>query len=267
MPGRAPVLYLPHGGGPLPLLGDPAHTDLIAFLSTIGRQLPQPDAIVLVSAHWEASVPTLTGNPAPGVMHDYGGFPPAAYAIAYDAPGAPRLAADIQRRLGLAGTTAAIDPDRPFDHGMFVPMTLMFPIADIPCVQLSLVKGLDPEVHLRIGEQLGELRDANVMVIGSGFSFHNMRAFFANDPASARAADAFDAWLVETTTGAALSPEERRSRLVDWVSAPQARACHPREEHLLPLHVCSGTAGHDRAELVFNAPVLGHRVSGLLWSD
>ena len=266
MPGTAPVLYLPHGGGPLPLLGDPAHAELVAFLSGIGPQLPRPDAIVLVSAHWEASVPTLTGSPAPGVMHDYGGFPPAAYAIAYDAPGEPQLAADIQRRLGLAGTTAGVDPDRAFDHGMFVPLTLMFPAADIPCVQLSLVDGLDPETHLSLGEQLGELRGDNVMVIGSGFSFHNMGAFFANDPASARGADAFDEWLVDTTTGTTFSPTQRRARLGDWEAAPEARFCHPREEHLLPLHVCSGAAGHGAAELVFNAPVLGHRVSGLLWA-
>ncbi|MEZ5543340.1 MAG: class III extradiol ring-cleavage dioxygenase [Pseudomonadota bacterium] len=268
MPGRAalsPVLFLPHGGGPWPLLGEPHHAALIEFLGAIGRDLGRPDACLLISAHWEASVPTLTGAARPALIYDYAGFPAESYRIAYPAPGDPALAGDVRGLLAGAGIDAAVDAARGFDHGLFVPLKLMYPAADIPCVQLSLVRGLDPALHIRIGRALAGLRARNVLVVGSGFSFHNLRAFFAARPGTPDPANAaFQDWLVETCTSHELDEAGRAQRLTGWEDAPHARYCHPREEHLLPLHVCYGVAGGP-ARVVFDDAVLGKRALGLQW--
>lgn len=261
----APVLFLPHGGGPLPLLGDPHHAVLAGFLGTIGSELGRPSAILVISAHWETRVPTLTGGAHPPLIYDYSGFPAEAYSITYPAPGAPALAGDIRQLLHDGGIEAEVDAARGFDHGLFVPLGLMYPDADIPCVQLSLVHGLDPALHVRLGRALAGLRTRNVLVIGSGFSFHNLRAFFAGRPGTPDPDnDAFQDWLVGTCTAPDLDEDERLRRLVDWERAPHARYCHPRAEHLLPLHVCYGLAGGP-ARVVFDDAVLGKRAVGLQW--
>lgn len=261
----APVLFLPHGGGPLPLLGDPHHAALVEFLASIGARLDRPSAILVISAHWEARVPVLTAGAQPALIYDYSGFPEESYSIAYPAPGAPELAVDIRQLLADAGIAAELDSARGFDHGLFVPLKLIYPAADIPCVQLSLVQGLDPELHIRIGRALAALRSRDVLVIGSGFSFHNLRAFFATRPGTPDPGnDAFQDWLVATCTDTDLEEDERARRLVDWERAPHARYCHPREEHLLPLHVCYGLAGGP-ARVVFDDKVLGKRAVGLQW--
>jgi aromatic ring-opening dioxygenase catalytic subunit (LigB family) len=260
-----PVLFLPHGGGPLPLLGDPRHAALIDFLRTIGAELGRPSAILVISAHWEAGVPTLTTGAHPALIYDYAGFPEEAYRITYPAPGAPALAADIRQLLRDGGIAAGTDATRGFDHGLYVPLKLMYPAADIPCVQLSLVRGLDPALHVGIGRALARLRHRNVLVIGSGFSFHNLRAFLAGRPGTPDPGnDAFQDWLVRTCTAPDLESGARLRRLVDWENAPHARDCHPRAEHLLPLHVCQGLAGGP-ARVVFDAAVLGKRALGFLW--
>lgn len=261
----SPVLFLPHGGGPLPLLGEPHHAALAGFLGSIGAELGSPSAILVISAHWEARGPTLTAGAQPALIYDYSGFPEESYSITYPAPGAPQLAADIRQLLADGSIAAELDAERGFDHGLFVPLKLMYPAADIPCVQLSLVRGLDPALHIRIGCALAALRSRNVLVIGSGFSFHNLRAFFASRPGTPDPDnDAFQDWLVTTCTAPDLDEDERTRRLVDWKSAPHARYCHPREEHLLPLHVCYGLAGGP-ARVVFDDKVLGKRAVGLLW--
>lgn len=145
------ILYLSHGGGPLPLLGDPNHAELVTRLRALGALLPRPSAILVISAHWEAAVPTLTAGTAPGLMYDYYGFPAKSYEIRYPAPGEPRLAAQIQQVLEQSGMEARLDAERGFDHGLFVPLKLLYPGADIPCVQLSLVDSLDAATHLAIG--------------------------------------------------------------------------------------------------------------------
>ena len=261
----SPVLFLPHGGGPLPLLGDPHHAGLVRFLGAIAAELGQPDAILVISAHWEAQVPTLTGGARPALIYDYTGFPEASYSIEYPAPGAPALAADIRDILQDAGIAAELDATRGFDHGVFVPLRLMYPEAAIPCLQLSLVRGLDAGLHIRMGKALAGLRARNVLVVGSGFSFHNMRAFFTSRPGTSDADnESFQDWLVETCTGPGLTEQAREQCLVEWEQAPHARYCHPRAEHLLPLHVCYGIAGGP-ARVVFDAEVLGKRAVGLLW--
>jgi aromatic ring-opening dioxygenase catalytic subunit (LigB family) len=262
--GGAQVVYFSHGGGPLPILGDPSHQAMVEFMTRLPRQLSKPDGIVVVSAHWEERVATLLGAPNPPMLYDYYGFPKEAYDITYPALGHPVLARRIIGLLEKNGIPAGMDSQRGFDHGLFIPLKLMYPLADIPSIQLSLLRGLDPAAHVGLGRALRELLSENILVIGSGFSFHNMNEFFgpasgAPDPAN----DAFQDWLIETCAGP-LSQSEREGRLIEWEQAPSARYCHPREEHLLPLHVCVGMAGGP-AKVVFDDQILGKRGVAFLW--
>ncbi|WP_458137689.1 DODA-type extradiol aromatic ring-opening family dioxygenase [Methylomonas sp. YC3] len=163
-----------------------------------------------------------------------------------------------------SGIPARLDEQRGFDHGLFVPLKLMFPDATIPCVQLSLLSSLDPAAHIDIGKALRQLRRDNLLFIGSGFSFHNMRAFFTGNQGLDKQNAAFEDWLIDTCTKQTLSFDERTSRLIAWEQAPFARYCHPREEHLLPLHVCAGLS-NEAAELIFDGNVLGKKTSGFIW--
>ncbi|MDF1798674.1 MAG: class III extradiol ring-cleavage dioxygenase [Planctomycetota bacterium] len=259
------ALYLSHGGGPLPLLGDPAHADMVQCLEDLAASIDRPSAMLVVSAHWEESGPTLTSGATPPLIFDYSGFPEAAYAVTYPCPGNPPLARAVAARLADAGLDARLDGARGFDHGLFVPLKLMYPEADIPCIQLSLSKDLDPELHLELGRALQGLDDPSLLVIGSGFSFHNLRELrSAPTPASKAANEAFEAWLVETCGSSELGEGERRARLIDWESAPSARDCHPREEHLLPLHVCYGYAG-SACSRSFELTIMNKQASMYLW--
>jgi 4,5-DOPA dioxygenase extradiol len=261
---EAPVLFFPHGGGPLPLLGDPGHKNMVEFLGGIARTLPEPSAILVVSAHWEEGQPTITAGEFPPLIYDYYGFPEESYAIQYPAPGNPALARETHRLLTEAGIEARLDAQRGFDHGLFVPLKIMYPGANIPCIQLSLVSGLDPAAHIRIGRALSQLRGESILILGSGFSFHNMRAFFSGQGAPDPRNDAFQEWLRTTCTDGELPREQREKFLTEWESAPHARYCHPREEHLMPLLVCSGIASTP-ARAVFDAEVLGKRALALRW--
>ena len=262
---RAEVLFVSHGGGPLPLLGDPGHAEMVTCLQDIRTRLRRPSAILVISAHWEETIPTITFAPQPPLIYDYYGFPAESYSIQYPAPGEPALAQAVYTALTGAGIDAARDDSRGFDHGLFVPLKILFPQADIPCVQLSLKDNLSAQEHLAIGAALRGLEWDNLLVIGSGFSFHNMRAFFAPETAESRNLNrAFEEWLHETCTSEELGEEERAQRLVQWQQAPGARFCHPREEHLLPLHVCCGLAQAPCAE-PFMLNILHKRASMYLW--
>jgi 4,5-DOPA dioxygenase extradiol len=261
----AQLVYLSHGGGPLPILGDPGHAAMIEFMRALGPQLRKPDAVLVVSAHWEESVATVQGAVAPDLFYDYYGFPAQAYELTYPAPGSPGLAARIVGLLDEKGIGCAVDRERGFDHGLFIPLKMMYPQADVPALQLSLVRGLDPRAHLELGRALAGLLPDDILVVGSGFSFHNMMAFdfratTTPDPRN----DAFQDWLIEACTSAATQADRER-RLADWEAAPAARYCHPREEHLLPLHVCAGMAGQ-AAEVAFDDYIAGKRAVALLWS-
>ncbi len=261
---RVQIVYFSHGGGPLPILGDPGHKAMIDFMAALPRRLRRPDAILVISAQWEESAATVLGSPNPPMFYDYYGFPAEAYEITYPAPGSPELANRIAGLLKANEISSRIDPERGFDHGLFIPLKLMYPQAGIPSLQLSLVRGLDPSAHIALGKALRELRSENILVIGSGFSFHNLSAFAWQMPGMPDPAnDAFQDWLIEACTGP-LSESERDQRLIEWEKAPSARYCHPREEHLLPLHVCLGMADQP-AELIFDDPILGKRSIGLLW--
>ncbi len=261
----ASIVFLSHGGGPLPLLGDPGHAPLVQALQDMAARLPRPKAILVISAHWEEARPTLTAAAAPELLYDYYGFPPESYAIRYPCPGAPALAQQLHSVLQGADLAPALDPQRGLDHGVFVPLKILYPQADIPCLQLSLLRSLDPAAHLQMGQALrnADLRD--VLVIGSGFSFHNMRAFFSPDTPETRAMNlAFEAWLQDTCGNPALSPAQRRNRLLHWEQAPHARYCHPREEHLLPLLVCQGLAEGPCVEQR-SVAILGKQASMMRW--
>jgi 4,5-DOPA dioxygenase extradiol len=261
---NAQIVYFSHGGGPLPILGDASHKTMVDFMRRLPSRLKRPEAILVISAHWEESVATLTGAPRPPMFYDYYGFPDEAYDITYPAPGSPELAKRITGFLKEKNIPARIDPERGFDHGLFIPLKLMYPQADIPALQLSLLRGLDPMAHLGLGKALQALMEENILVIGSGFSFHNMRAFAwqgGDKPDAAN--DSFQDWLIETCTGP-ISPSEREKRLIEWQKAPSARYCHPREEHLIPLHVCAGMASKT-ATTVFDDTILGKRAVAFLW--
>jgi len=237
------ALFLSHGGGPLPLLGDDAHAEMVSCLKEIADTITRPSAIIVVSAHWEAGNATVTSGANPSLIYDYRGFPPESYEIKYPCPGNPPLASSITKQLEKAGINASSDNVRGFDHGLFVPLKVMYPEADIPCVQLSLIKGLDPLVHIKLGRALQELADPSMLLIGSGFSFHNMRAFFSPETVDSKSENtSFESWLLDTCSDKSMSEQERTKRLVYWGDAPSARYCHPREEHLLPLQVCYGFA-------------------------
>lgn len=259
------LLYLSHGGGPLPLLGDAGHREMVSALNNVAAQIQTPSSILVISAHWEEERPTVTSGASPALVYDYYGFPEESYHIQYPCAGAPAFAQRVHEALQSAGFDAQQDDERGFDHGLFVPLKIMYPGADIPCIQLSLLSSLDAEQHIQLGEGLRSLQEENLLVIGSGFSFHNMRAFFAEETDEIRAMnEGFDAWLKDTCLNAELSEAARRKRLVEWDTAPHARYCHPREEHLLPLQVCYGLAQR-RASTAFHCRILGKQASMFLW--
>ena len=261
---KAQIVYFSHGGGPLPLLGDKSHKAMVEFMKQLPSQLKRPEAILVISAHWEESVATLLGTHAPTMFYDYYGFPDEAYEIVYPAPGSPELADRITQMLTKKSIQTKIDTQRGFDHGLFIPLKLMYPGANIPALQLSLIHGLDPSAHIALGEGLRELMSENILIIGSGFSFHNMGAFSwhgENNPDQAN--DSFQSWLIDVCVSN-IPQEERVQRLINWDKAPAARYCHPREEHLLPVHVCLGMADKP-AKLIFDDSILGKRGVAFLW--
>ncbi len=248
---RLPTYFISHGGGPWPWMKEQlggAYDQLEAALAAMPAAIGQtPRAVLMLSAHWEEPVFTVQTNPRPGMLYDYGGFPDFTYRITYPAPGAPDVAARVRAVLDAAGIASGEDAARGFDHGMFAPMAVIYPQADVPVLQLSLKRGLDPEQHLALGRALAPLRDEGILIVGSGLSYHNLRAF---GPAARAPSAAFDAWLEATL--ALADAAARTSTLAAWERAPAARLAHPREEHLLPLMVALGAAEHEAATRVYH---------------
>lgn len=248
----------------MPILGDVSHRAMIDFMVQLPTLLKKPDTILVISAHWEERVATVIGAASPSLFYDYYGFPDEAYKITYPASGNPDLAERIAGLLNTNQIPARIDFRRGIDHGLFIPLKMMYPKADIPALQLSLLHGLNPATHLAIGRALRALLDENILVIGSGFSFHNMGAFIWEGGRRTDAAnDGFQNWLIETCTSP-LSSSDRQQRLIEWQKAPSARYCHPREEHLLPLHICVGMA-NKVATTIFDDYIIGKRSIAFLW--
>jgi len=259
MPSRQPSLFIPHGGGPCFFMDwDPPDTwdRQRAFLEALPGTLPErPKALLVISGHWEAPVFTVLSNPAPPLLYDYSGFPAHTYRLEWPAPGDPGLARRVRALLEGAGFETAEDAARGYDHGVFVPLKVAFPAADIPTVQLSLRADLDPAAHLAAGRALAPLRDEGVLIVGSGNSYHNltrmMRAMRGGEAGEVHGL-AFDRWLTGAVTRS--DPEERNTLLAQWTVAPGARDAHPREEHLIPIHVA---AGADRGVKTLEDHVLG----------
>lgn len=256
-----PTLFIPHGAGPCFFMDwtrGPTDTwdKTAAWLKGLVAGLPErPKAILVISGHWEEPQFTVGASPRPPLIFDYYGFPEATYRLRFDAPGSPALAARAAELLGEAGFPAAQDPNRGFDHGVFVPLLLATPDADIPVVQLSLRADLDPEAHLAAGRALAPLRDEGVLILGSGMSWHNMAGF---SPAFTARSQAFDAWLSATMA----DPAGRHEAIRHWDRGPYAREAHPREEHLAPLFVVAGAAEGEPGRQVFHDVAMDVAISG-----
>jgi 4,5-DOPA dioxygenase extradiol len=239
---RFPSIFVNHGGGPLPLLGRQpqleTHMKEITSKWLTGKQ--KPDAIVVLSAHWESNPIQITSSANPTMLFDYHGFPPECYTYQYPAPGSPVLARKIQKLLGTNGMTSELNEQRGFDHGVFVPLMIMYPDADIPVVAVSLHASLSAEINMQIGKALSPLRDENILLLGSGYTYHNMHGFLHPSDQSYTASSAFNDWLKEVLLH--MPPADRLSKLQKWDDAPGAKLCHPREEHLLPLLMLAAAA-------------------------
>ncbi len=265
---RLPAVFIPHGGGPCFFMDwtmGPADTwdKMAEFLRSFDDVVgTRPESILVISAHHEGDTVEIMSSPTPPMLFDYGGFPPHTYELTYPAPGSPELAERVSDLLGDSAIAHRFDPQRGFDHGVFVPFLLMYPDADIPIVQVSLQSDLDPEFHLRLGRTLAPLRDEGVLIIGTGMSYHNMGRFGTEQ--SRRDSVVFDEWLTRACTA---DPAQRHQSLTEWADAPAARASHPREEHLLPLMVVAGAAGNDPGSRVFTDEVMGAHVSAYAFGE
>lgn len=259
---RQPVWFIPHGGGPCFFMDwNPADTwtGMAHFLKNVALTLPQrPRAIVLISAHWMRPQFSVTANAKPDLIYDYYGFPAHTYELTYPAPGEPELAKEVSDLISNHGLASEVNTKRGYDHGVFIPLKLVFPKADIPIVQLSLREDLDPAAHIEMGKALSTLRDDNVLIIGSGMSFHNMRAY--GDKRFSALSDEFDEWL----SAAIASPTDEREKLLkNWTSAPHANRCHPvgGEEHLIPLLVAAGAGHGSVGEKIYSERVMETTIS------
>lgn len=231
---RAPSIFLSHGA---PTLADDAVWT--AELADWASELPRPRSILVVSAHWEAAPLTVGATTTVPLYYDFYGFPDQYYDVTYPAPGAPRLADAVAKLLASPGQTIYQDPNRGLDHGAYVPLVEMYPDADIPVLQVSMPT-LDPAELFDLGKKLSPLRDEGVLIIGSGFSTHNIRAMSFSDPSSAPPpvwSSEFDDWLDRSLAAGDLDS------LIDFENkAPAAEIAHPRTEHFAPLFVALGAA-------------------------
>jgi len=252
---RLPVAFVSHGGGPSFFMeaapGERFYdiskgSEAMKSLERLPKQLgaEKPKAIVVVTAHWESSHKVLvSGKPEyTKLLYDYGGFPDHTYKIEYKAPAQPQLAKRITELLGNKGIGSELDTTRNWDHGVFVPLKIMFPAADIPVVAVSILQSYDPAVHIAIGKALEPLRDEGVLILGSGYATHN---FMGSAAGNRKFVDAASDVITNST------PELREKSFVEWDKLPGAREAHRQEDHLMPLHVVVGAAGEDKGKTVF----------------
>ena len=231
-----PSLYVSHGAPTLAL--DPGQTG--PALAALAQELPRPEAILMVSAHWETARPAASTAPRPETIHDFGGFPDALYRMAYPAPGAPDVARRAKDLLDAAGIGTDLDLRRGLDHGAWVPLRFLYPAADIPVAQLSIQPRLSPQHHYRVGEALRALTEAGVLIIGSGSLTHNLHELrmTATKPATEPYALAFQQWVYQAVNANDIAALLDYRRL-----APEAARAHPTDEHFLPFFVALGAAG------------------------
>ncbi|KAA0917569.1 dioxygenase family protein [Aquicoccus porphyridii] len=260
---RMPTYFISHGGGPWPWI--PEMREAFApleesFLRMPGELPERPKAVLMISGHWEETDAYVVMHGAnPPMLYDYHGFPPHTYDITYPAPGDPGLAERVAGLIEAAGLPTRLDDERGYDHGTFVPMAVTWPDADMPLVQLSMRSHYAPAEHLELGRALATLRDEGVLIVGSGLSYHNLRAF---GPAAREPSEAFDLWLTETLS---LPPDQRTARLMEWEKAPHARECHAREDHLVPLFTALGAAEGETATRTYHQKMILGGVTASSW--
>jgi aromatic ring-opening dioxygenase catalytic subunit (LigB family) len=249
MSDRMPTYFISHGGGPWPWI-----PNMRAAFSQLERSLNEmvsdlghkPKAILMISGHWEEDTVEVMASRNPPMVYDYYGFPPETYKVVYPAPGAPDLAKQSMELLAKAGITSVLNHTQGFDHGTFAPLEIMYPEADVPVFQISLLKSYDPSAHFAMGRALSALRDQGVMIIGSGLSYHNLGHF---GPQAKEPSIAFDSWLQKAL---ALAPKDRTDAISQWETAPFARVCHPQEDHFVPLFVALGAAETEPATMIYH---------------
>ncbi len=244
-----PTYFISHGGGPWPWLRleMPGYENLEASLQAIPQEIGMiPKAILVISGHWEEQNFTIMSSAAPPMIYDYFGFPEHTYHIKYSAPGSPLVASRVQELLQQAGFQIHSDPLRGFDHGVFAPLFVAYPAANVPILQLSLRADYDPAAHLAVGRAIAPLRNEGILIIGSGLSYHNLGRMGA---AGKVPSHQFDEWLTQVLQE---SPESRTLNLLNWSQAPSARLAHPQEDHLLPLFVAVGAAEAEIGDRIYH---------------
>jgi aromatic ring-opening dioxygenase catalytic subunit (LigB family) len=245
-----PTYFISHGGGPWPWLKQemPGFEQLETSLRAIPQEIGvTPKAILVISGHWEEANFTVMTSPAPSMLYDYYGFPEHTYHIKYSAPGSPSVANRVGELLEQAGFQTHFNPSRGFDHGVFAPMFVAYPEANVPILQLSIRSDYDPEAHLAVGRAIAPLRNEGVLIIGSGLSYHNLRLMGAQAKVPSHQ---FDEWLTDVVCES--KSEVRNHSLINWSQAPSARIAHPREDHLIPLLVAVGAAEEDFGKRVYH---------------
>jgi 4,5-DOPA dioxygenase extradiol len=236
---RFPAVFVSHGAPTLPIEASPARE----FLSGLGQTLGKPEAILVVSAHWESGESAVSAVVRPETIHDFFGFPQELYRLAYPAPGAPELASRVSKLLGAKGIATHVHPTRGLDHGAWVPLLLMYPDADIPVTQLTVQPPLGTKHHFHLGEALRPLRDDGVLILGSGGTTHNLYEFGRHRRDAPPAwVTGFQEWLAHTiesgNTDDFLHYRER---------GPDAARNHPSEEHFLPIFAAAGAGNPEVA--------------------
>ncbi len=246
---KMPTYFISHGGGPWPWIPNMRRSfaKLEQSLAAMPDDLPEtPKAVLMISGHWEDTTFAVMSSPKPPMVYDYYGFPPETYEIQYPAPGAPDIAQRTHDLIRAAGLPATLNPTQGFDHGVFAPMAVMYPNADMPTYQVSLQHGYDPAAHIALGRALAPLRDEGVLIVGSGLSYHNLRMM---GPEARVPSTEFDTWLNKALM---LPAEDRTQALLDWEQAPSARVAHKEEDHLVPLFVALGAAEQDQATVTYH---------------
>lgn len=267
----APALFVNHGGGPLPLLGDKESAGLTVFLRDEVKKhvnLGELKAIILVTAHWEEDQVTISSGKHHDLYFDYYGFPPESYKYKYNAPGDPETAERIYEALKEAGIPSRKDSKRGWDHGVFVPMMLINPSANIPIIQVSVLNNQDPSQHYKLGQVLHQFRKEGIAIFGSGMSYHNMREFMGSRYKREVINKEFDDYLNKVCT--AEDESDRKEGLINWRQQQGATDAHPMNaaEHFMPLVVIAGAGGSKAGERIFNWELRDtFRLSGFVWKE
>ena len=240
MPERFPAVFVSHGAPTLPIEASPARE----FLSGLGQTLGKPEAILVVSAHWESSEAAVSAVARPETIHDFYGFPQELYRLAYPAPGAPELATRVSKLLDGKGIATHVHPTRGLDHGAWVPLLLMYPKADIPVTQLTVQPPLGTSHHFELGEALRPLRDEGVLILGSGGTTHNLYEFgrHRRDALPPAWVTGFQEWLARTVESG-----NKDDFLHYRERGPDAARNHPSEEHFLPIFAAAGAGNPEVA--------------------